>query len=148
LYERYDVFGVKLCGNPCLVMPYGIEISSHEHLELADKITDLLTEFAKKGFTYEEELQWRHVLRDYANNLFLVDLESLTLHANKCFDKNPNQNFNEEQITKQWVKLVVKKEVDELLKKSVTATPSPVDAAADAIPGVEVAPVASKRKRE
>jgi hypothetical protein len=80
------VFDVKFCGNPCLVMPYGIEIPSHERLELADKITDLLTEFAKKGFTYEEELQWRHILRDYANNLFLIDLESLTVHV-KSFEK-------------------------------------------------------------
>jgi hypothetical protein len=80
---------------------------------LCEARSNLLTEFAKKGFSYEE-LRWRHILRDYYNNLFLVDLESLT---------DPAKSTSE-----QWVANVAKVQVDEVLKKSATATPSPADA--------------------
>jgi hypothetical protein len=136
LYKSNPAFGVKLCGNPCVVMPYGLEIPSDERTEdlVRGKIKKLLTEFAKKGFSYEE-LRWRHILRDYNKNVFLVDLESLTDPV-----KSP---------TKTWVANVVTQQVDELLKKSATATPSlaETDADADAIVPVEVAPATRKRKR-
>jgi hypothetical protein len=57
-------------------MPYGIEIPSFErtHTLVRGGIKDLLTEFAKKGFS-SEELRWRHLLRDYnTNNLFPLRL--------------------------------------------------------------------------
>jgi hypothetical protein len=136
LCKSKSAFGVKLCENPCVVMPYGIEIPSDERTEdiVRGSIEGLLTEFAKKGFSYEE-LRWRHILRDYNKNVFLVDLESLTDPV--------------ETPTREWVASVVKKQVDELLKKSATATPvqTPSSAAdADVIEPVEVAPATRKRK--
>jgi hypothetical protein len=128
-YKSNPAFGVKLCGNPCLVMPYGIEIPSDErtHTLVRGEIKDLLTKFAKKGFFYED-LRWRHILRDYNNNLFLVDLESLTGPVKSATEK--------------WVANVVSNQVDELLK-SATVTPSP----AAAVVQVEGAPTTHKRKR-
>jgi hypothetical protein len=56
--QSNTAFGVKLCGNPCLVMPYCIEIPSGErtNTHVQGEIKDLLTEFAK-GFVYEELLE-------------------------------------------------------------------------------------------
>jgi hypothetical protein len=92
-------------------MPYGIEIPSCErtHTLVQGDIKDLLTEFAKKGFSYKE-LRWRHILRDNENKVLLADLESLTDPV--------------EHATDEWVASVVKKQVDDLLKKFATATPS------------------------
>jgi hypothetical protein len=133
LYKSNTAFGVKLCGNPCLVMPYGIEMPSGERKpHVQGEIKDLLTEFAK-GFVYEE-LRWRNILRDYNDKLYLVDLESLPDPAVK-------------PTTEEWVASVVKKQVDELLKESATATPPLADADADATVLVEVAPATHKRKR-
>jgi hypothetical protein len=141
LCESNPAFGVKLCGNPCLVMPYGIEIPSDERTDtrVQAKIKDLLTTFAKKGFSYKE-LRWRHILRDYNNNLFLVDLESLESLT------DPAKSTKEK-----WVAYVVKEQVDELLKKAATATPSRAETEPepdeDAVVLVEVAPATHKRKR-
>jgi hypothetical protein len=128
-------FGVKLCGNPCVVMPYGIEIPSDERTEglVRGEITDLLTKLAKKGFSYKE-LRWRHILRDCKKKVFLVDLESLIDPV-----KSP---------TRKWVASVVKKQVDELLKKFATATPPRADAYADANVPVELASATSSKKRK
>jgi hypothetical protein len=87
LSESKCAFRVKLCGNTCLVMPYGIEIPSGDRPDVLDKIKDRLTEFAKKGFSYRQELRWRHVLRDYEGHLFLADLESLNCNE----EKKPNK---------------------------------------------------------
>jgi hypothetical protein len=137
LSESKCAFGVKLCGNPCLVMPYGIEIPSGDRPGVLDKIKDRLTEFAEKGFSYEE-LRWRHVLRDYEGHLFLADLESLI--------------FNEEKRTRQWVASVVTKQVELLRESAIVLTTTPLEAAASApadaaaIPRVELA-ATHKRKR-
>jgi hypothetical protein len=139
LCESNPAFRVILCGNPCLVMPYGIEIPSDERTDtlVQAKIKDLLTTFAKKGFFYKE-LRWRHILRDYNNNLFLVDLESLKGLT------DPDKSTRET-----WVAFVVKQQLDELLKKAATATPSRAEPEPDedAVVLVEVAPATHKRKR-
>ena len=98
------VFGVTLCGNPCLLMPYGVEIPLNERCAvLESEVKPLLTKFAQRGFAYRD-LRWRHILRDAKKKLFLADLESLDEETQK-----PPPG---------WVVSVVEKQV-ELLGKSI-----------------------------
>jgi hypothetical protein len=80
LLPKYGgVFSCVLDDIPALVLPYGREISSIEDRKKAlEELESALLSYAEKGWKYEDEdLRWRHVLRDHENNLFLADLESL-----------------------------------------------------------------------
>jgi hypothetical protein len=73
------VFSCLLDHLPALVLPYGREMSSFKERNNArEDLKNALQSYAEKGWKYgDEDLRWRHVLRDHNNVLFLADLESL-----------------------------------------------------------------------
>lgn len=80
LYKHRHARKVELAGRPCLQMPYGKPLSKTERESRFDEIKQELLRFFKEGFMYgERDFRWRHVLKDYKNQLFLTDLSSLTV---------------------------------------------------------------------
>jgi hypothetical protein len=78
LYPYYPVFVCTLDYVPGFVMVYGTEIEQKDREVSLIEVKPLLMHFAEAGFKYaDEDLRWRHVLRDFEGKLFLGDLESL-----------------------------------------------------------------------
>jgi hypothetical protein len=78
--ERFKhVRPLYLGGRPCLLLPYGLEIETHDkRTALLLDVEAELSMIAKCHLRYKySDLRWRHVLLDSEGKLFLSDLGSL-----------------------------------------------------------------------
>ena len=84
LYPKRGARKITLAGFPCLLIPYGTRIPANNRSASADFVKAELKRFCESGpsghpgYAYENnDLRWRHVLKDLSGRLFLSDLGSL-----------------------------------------------------------------------
>jgi hypothetical protein len=81
--ERFkNVRRLYLGGRPCLLLPYGLEIDTHEKRKalLPDIQHELLMIAKNHRLRYKDsDLRWRHLLLDSNGKVFLSDLGSLEI---------------------------------------------------------------------